>query len=183
MHLAYAYAESAKRLASTRGGRPEDDLILLPYLQLMRHAYEVQMKALCQQFAAWTREGFGSEVLDEGQVDEQALNKRLRREYRHDLDAVLRELQEQYAGMEPSESFPEVVAEVVRALHAADGSGTALRYTGSLGAEQESLDFPRLVTWLEEGFGILEVLADPLDYRVGIQREIAAEREVRMWKQ
>ena len=41
---AHAYHFAANRLASTFGGEPIDDQLLLPFLTLYRHAFELQLK-------------------------------------------------------------------------------------------------------------------------------------------
>jgi hypothetical protein len=52
--VAYGFSEAADRLAESYKGQPRDDIILLPFLYLYRHALELELKMQIQ-FAARLR--------------------------------------------------------------------------------------------------------------------------------
>ncbi len=156
---AHAYHAAAQRLASTYTGEPEDDAILIPYLLLYRHAFELQMKDMIRQLVAWRRDyGYGaSEALRPAELEEHLKNR-----LGHRLGAILRYVTLQYDAVEPSEPFPDSVTQVVTMLHEADKAGMAFRYSGLLPETQDNADFFDLQTALDEQFDLLSVTLDPI---------------------
>lgn len=157
---AHAYQAAAQRLASTYRGQPEDDLILIPYLLLYRHAFELQMKCMIRRLSNWYRTyGLG---LDDGR-DGAALEVHLKDDLGHKLYPILNELKKRHAAADPQDPFPASIEKVVSMLHEADRHGLAFRYAGWLPQGQEYADFPDLCALLDEQFDWLSVTLDPLE--------------------
>lgn len=79
-HLAGHYADAAERLAGTFTGQAADDGILLPFLTLYRHAYELELKT-CIKYWAGLRRKFVDH--DDPALERKMLEDRLRKEHRH----------------------------------------------------------------------------------------------------
>ncbi|WP_024285335.1 hypothetical protein [Cellulomonas sp. KRMCY2] len=157
---AFAYHEAAKRLAASFRGEAIDDTILIPYLMLYRHAFELQLKSMVRQLAAWRRyyeREYGVEV------NAASVEERLKASHGHVLHKVLNELQKHYSAIEPSQPFPESVERLILAFHEADKSGMAFRYTGYLPDTQERVDFHHLREHLDDQFDLLRVVLDPIE--------------------
>lgn len=157
---ALAYHSSAKRLATTFSSRPEDDLILVPFLLLYRHAYELQLKSLIQ-FLVRTRMTYMDGVTAE--LEEAGSEERLKEKFEHHLYPLLREVQKHYTALNLPEPFPSKVEGVVAMLHEADHNGQAFRYSGNLPTTQEHADFPDLADLLDEQYVRLSLVADYVD--------------------
>jgi hypothetical protein len=74
---AYFYHEAANRLASTYTGKPDDDTILVPFLMLYRHAFELELKNLIR-FLSNIRYRYhesGNSELPREAIDETLRNK------------------------------------------------------------------------------------------------------------
>ena len=157
---AYFYHEAANRLAGTYTGKPDDDTILLPFLMLYRHAFELELKNLFRFLANIRyryREPGNSELRRE------AIDETLRNEIRHNLAKLLNVLLGHYDALRLPEKFPESVKKLILMLHEADRSGTAFRYAGRLPEPQDHTDFPDLVAMLNEEFTLLGSVEDWLD--------------------
>ena len=157
---AHAYHFAAKRLAATFSSRPEDDLILLPFLLLYRHAYELQLTSLIQ-FLVQTRmtylEGVTPELVEAGS------DERLKEDFEHRLYPLLNEAKKHYAALDLPEAFPMAIEAVIAMLHEADGTGQAFRYAGQLPETQEHADFPDLAKLLDERYDTLSAVGDYVD--------------------
>lgn len=156
---AHAYHFSANRLASTFGGEPIDDLLLLPFLTLYRHAFELQLKNTIRSLVrlrATYLEGWTSELTDA--VSEERFMKR--DQLGHNLYRLLNDVQQHFAALGLPEKFPKSVEAIIAKLHEADQAGTAFRYAGLLPNTQERVDFPDLVEMLDQEFGVLCVVTD-----------------------
>ncbi|MHA6781880.1 hypothetical protein ACVGOW_12930 [Pseudonocardia saturnea] len=158
--FAFFYHEAALRLASTYSGRPIDDTILLPFLMLYRHGFELQLKNFIRNVAGLRRRHHGATGPD---VDREAVNEKLQRDHGHNLAKLLHELLKHYNALELREAFPESVSKVVRMLHDADRNGTAFRYSGELPDSQDHADFPALAELLDEQLGLLSAVEDWVD--------------------
>jgi hypothetical protein len=157
---ASAYYFSAKRLAGTFTGRPVDDLLLLPFLNLYRQAFELELKNLIRalvQVRLVYVEGRTAELVGVARKDV------FKHRFGHNLHKLLNEAKKHYEALRLPEPFPASVEKLVMMLHQADSSGTAFRYSGQLPETQESADFPDLAELLDEQFSILSVLQDYVD--------------------
>ena len=73
---------------------------------------------------------------------------------RHNLHRALSEVMLHWDFME-LEEFPKEVSDMIDRIHCSDKSGTAFRYTGELTTQAERVNFPGLVTLLDENFNLL----------------------------
>lgn len=156
--FAFFYAESAKRLAGTFKGKPEDDTILLPFLYLYRQAVELRLKSHISSFATTRMMYTDGETPD---LKNRADAEWVRQKYWHNLHKLLNETKEQYEALS-SHPFPADVEKFVLALHEDDEAGVSFRYAGNLPNIQESADFPKLAAWLETGYDNLSLLEDEI---------------------
>lgn len=154
--FAFFYAESAKRLAETFKGQPEDDTILLPFLYLYRQAVELRLKSHISSFAV-TRMTYVDGVTPE--LKNRTDPEWLRRKYGHNLLRLLNQVKAQYEILS-DEPFPSDTEKFVLALHEDDEGGVSFRYAGNLPNIQETADFPKLAEWLETGYNDLSLLED-----------------------
>lgn len=157
---AFAYHEAAKRLASTFRGEPIDDTMILPFLLLYRHAYELRLKHLIKYLAGVRRRYRepGNATLS-GDV----VAKRLRYEHRHRLKPLFDELMEHYEALDLRSEMPTGIAETIELLHEADSTGMAFRYDNELPDTQEYTDFPALAAMLDEQLTMLSLTEDVVD--------------------
>lgn len=158
-HYAGAYHFAANRLASTFGGEPVDDQLLLPFLALYRHAFELQLKNTIRSLVklrAEYLEGWTPELT------EAISEKRFRdnNQLGHNLYKLLNDAKRHFAALNLPEKFPKSVESIISKLHEADKAGTALRYAGALPTTHEYVDFPDLVELLDREFDLLSVVID-----------------------
>ncbi|NTW39856.1 MAG: hypothetical protein HGA44_08185 [Cellulomonadaceae bacterium] len=156
---AHAYQSSAQRLASTYAGRAEDDLILIPYLMLYRHAFELQMKSMIRRLVDW-REVYGH-GLDDG-LRGATLEAHLKDNLGHGLYPIFNDLRNRYYAIAGVERIPPSIEKIISMLHEADRHGVSFRYAGGLPDRQENVDFPDLCAVLDQEFDWLSVWLDPL---------------------
>lgn len=154
--FAFFYAESAKRLAETFKGQPEDDTILLPFLYLYRQAVELRLKSHISSFAT-TRMTYVDGVTQE--LKKRTEPEWLRKKYGHNLLRLLNQVKAQYEVLS-DDPFPPETEKFVLALHEDDEGGVSFRYAGNLPNIQETADFPKLAEWLETGYDNLSLLED-----------------------
>ncbi len=159
---AHAYHFAAQRLATTFGGEPIDDLLLLPFLTLYRQAFELQLKNTIRSLVGLRIryvEGRTTELL------EAISEERFKDDLGHNLHRLLNEAKKHFDALDLPESFPESVEGMVAKLHEADRAGTAFRYAGLLPETQEYADFPDLAAMLDQEF---EMLCAVTDYAEGL---------------
>lgn len=157
---AYAYHEAAKRLASTFAGDSVDDAIILPFLLLYRHAYELRLKHLIKYLAAVRRR---YREPGNARLSTEAVAKRLRYEYRHKLKPLLDELLEHYEALDLPDGLPDGIVETIELLHDADSTGMAFRYDNELPDTQEHTNFPALAEMLDNKLEMLSLVEDYVD--------------------
>lgn len=156
---AFAYHHAAGKLASTFGGNPTDDLILLPFLTLYRQAFELQLKNTIRAlvtFRAMYHEGWTFELKKSISAERFRDSNHLG----HNLYRLLAEAKKHFAALNLPEKFPKSLETIVLEFHEADKSGTAFRYAGYLPDTQEYTDFPDLVKKLDEVFDLLLAVVD-----------------------
>lgn len=151
-NFAHAFHEAAMRLASTYKGKPEDDLMLLPFLTLFRQAFELELKELARYLAAQRSKYFESSNADLHHVE---VDRRLKDEIGHNLHRLMNEVTIHWNSLKFTERFPATVEKVVLMIHDADRSGTSFRYAKGLPDVEERADFPDLVAMLDEQFRLL----------------------------
>lgn len=158
--LAFQYHDAAMRLASTFKNDSVDDMMLMPFLNLFRHAYELQMKELIYFLAAQRRKHVEPENPD---LASKAVSEQVRNHVGHNLNRALQEVHTHWNELELSEQFPEELSKLIEQIHQSDKSGTAFRYSGSLVKEAERISFPMLVELLDKNFRLLGSVYDWVD--------------------
>lgn len=158
--LAYQYA--ATRLADTFTGRPSDDLMLLPFLTLYRHAFELELKNTIKALV-----GIRMNYVDgrTAQLEAAVAETRFKDDFGHNLYKLLNEAKKHYDALDMPEPFPRSVEELIIMMHEADRAGTAFRYSGELPEVQEHADFPDLAELLGDQFTLLSVVEDYVEGR------------------
>lgn len=169
--FAFFYEESAKRLASTFSGKPEDDTMLLPFLYLYRQAVELRLKSHIQYFAS-VRMNYVDGVTPA--LRDAASAEWLRKKFGHKLDRLLAETKVHYEVLSEGRPFPPEMEKFVLAFHEDDAGGVGFRYAGNLPNVQESADFPALADWLDTGYTNLALLEDEID---GVYSHVPTLRE------
>lgn len=155
--LGASFAEAADRLAKTHAGRPVDDVLLLPYLYLYRHAMELDIKHAIR-FAAKLRIIKGD---SDPNLLEPALSERLKQKLGHRLPALVLELEKQLTALGLS-TMPTSVRNIVNLVAAADPGGESFRYSGSGPAGQDNIDFRAMATDISDTYGLLSSAQDML---------------------
>lgn len=155
--LGEEYANSAKRLAESHKGEPEDDVVLLPMLLLYRHAIELTLKAAIR-YACSLRRNNGEEI---EAIQPKAIAKRLQYKHRHDLVALVYELDE-HLGVLELDQMPDDARDTITLLDEMDSSGEAFRYTGKLAETEEYIDMRTLSAELQHAYQIASVSLDVL---------------------
>jgi hypothetical protein len=164
--LATEFAASANRLAATFEGESVDDVILLPYLYLYRHAIELGLKETIL-LATWSRRIDGDES-DEMKME--TVEKRLKHQHRHKLGPLAAEADGYFLalGLQP---FPANAAKTLTWLSQADSKGEAFRYTGDLPETWDDIDFRNLDAALADLFGMVMAGMDVLEAHKDSQLE------------
>jgi hypothetical protein len=172
---AAAYHFSAKRLAETFTGNPEDDFLLLPFLTLYRQAFELELKNTIK-FLIKTRMVYVDGKTSE--LQSAIKDERIKDDFGHNLYKLLNEARKHYDALGLPESFPKDVEKLIIMLHDADNAGTAFRYAGQLPDVQEHADFHDLATLLDDQFTMLAVVEDYVDglYSAGPTLDDVADR-------
>lgn len=175
--LSYEFAESAKRLAATHVGEPSDDVILMPFMLLYRHAIELSLKESIHYAALLRRRNGESDPL----LEAHAVSERLERKHRHSIGALVNELNTHMTVLDMP-VMPKDTGRILQMLAEADATGEAFRYTGKLPESYDNIDFPSLSAALDETFGItaasrdvLEAYGSAQEEYLEIQREFEAE--------
>ncbi|MGF0312493.1 hypothetical protein [Rhodococcus sp. IEGM1428] len=183
--FAMYFREAGERLADTFSGRPSDDLLLVPWLFLMRHAVELTLKNTIRFAGALRRRS------DHGDdptypFDLAALAARLGKNHR--IAPLLTEVDHHLEAL-GVEKTPGDVFLTLTQLSQADPTGTAFRYydpkrsPSSVGTH---IDFPSLRAEIERALGmsasaidVLEdyasSLADSQEMREEFEAELEAE--------
>lgn len=171
-YLALQYQDSALRLASTFTSDSVDDMILMPFLNLFRHAYELQLKQLIFFLAAQRRKYVDP---SNAELAREAVTERVRGYIGHNLHRALQEVLQHWSALDLGEEFPKELSKLIGQIHQSDKSGTAFRYSGALVKDAERISFPKLVDLLDGNFRLLcsvydwvdalyEAVPDPSEY-------------------
>lgn len=163
-NFAAHYAFAAKRLAGTFCGKPQDDMILLPFLTLYRQAYELALKSCLADFARWRRKWVDGGNPD---LESSAVQDRIRTVHGHNFHKLSRELREHYDALDLGEEFPTDLAALIETWHLTDKPGTSFRYsTVNQPTETARIDFPVLAEMLDNGLRELWAVEDWVDDRM-----------------
>jgi hypothetical protein len=156
-NLAFAYHTAANKIAESFSGTPLDDLVLLPFLNLYRHAFELELKVLIKKLVhARMRylDGESQELLSAISAE------RIKDHLGHNLHRLINEVKEHFAYFGFPETFPKSIETLVLQLHETDKNGTAFRYIGLLPNTQVAIDFPRFALLLDDQFCLLMTVWD-----------------------
>lgn len=155
--LSGAYYESALVISSKFDGQAPSDTFLLPYLFLMRHAFELSLK-------------YGIIVLKELKIEHFAADPNVAFNYispidyvtdiGHNLMKLFNEFKREYNSFDFPEQFPKGLETVLNLLHQADISSTEFRYGTQPQDEPSYIDSESLCKELSEQFRKLETVID-----------------------
>ena len=136
--LAYGYYLAAERLIKHRHGGAGEDLIFLPMMTLMRHAYELQLKGLIAQLNEIRRRLMLEDPPTKG-VEE--LQKEFKSKLGHNLDKLVGRLKQELHSLLPDFELPLSFKELIGNLHSIDKTGTLFRYADTFPAREVSVDW------------------------------------------
>lgn len=155
--LSAAYYESALVISRKFDGQATSDTFLLPYLFLMRHAFELSLKD-------------GIIVLKELKIEHYAADPEVAFNYMspidyvtdigHNLMKLFNEFKREYNSFEFMEQFPKGIETALNLLHQADKSSTEFRYGTQPQDEPSYIDSESLCKELSEQFRKLEAVID-----------------------
>lgn len=155
--LSYAYYESALVVANQFDGQAKSDIFLLPYLFLMRHAFELLLKNgililknVQIQFCA----------SDPNEIYENKKPLEYIQQRGHNLMKLLNEFRSIFNSLELEEEFPRSIESVLNSLHQADRSSTEFRYGMQADTDPSYIDSASLCKDLSEQFHKLEIVID-----------------------
>lgn len=164
-HFALFYREAANRLASTFSGKPEDDMILLPFLGLYRQAYELALKSFIRDLAKERRR-----LVDASNPDlvPDEIEKRIQYTLGHNLHKLVNEVQIHWGALDLGADIPADLISLIMEMHQTNPAGTSFRYSSvNQPTDQVRSDFPDLVKMLEEGLTTLWSVEDWADSLTG----------------
>lgn len=164
-HFSAFYHESAKRLAATFRGQPQDDMILLPFLGLYRQAYELALKSFIRGLAKERRRihNSGDPDLDPAVIEENFLSKQ-----GHSLHKLMNQLQVHWKALDFEQDIPADLIKLIMQMHETDPAGTSFRYSSkNQPTGQVRSDFPALVKMLDGGLRQLWSVEDWADDLTG----------------
>lgn len=166
--LADGYAEAARRLAATFRAQPTDDKILLPFLFLYRHAFELDLKHAIREAVQVRRIARHAGLPDSDQLEVKL------KKCGHRLQVLIDYLDEHLGALGLEES-PLSVRRVILGIARLDLGGTGFRYAGVLDDDASHIDFPRLAAQLETTHRMLEACEAMLDHHADAYRYAAEE--------
>jgi hypothetical protein len=155
--LSEAYYESALVISRKFDGQAVSDIFLLPYLYLMRHAYELSLKDGLLILKNLKIEHFAADP------DELFQNKSridYIKSFEHNLMRLLNEFKKDYNSFNFEEKFPREIETVLNLLHQADQSSTEFRYGTPPQNQPSYIDARSLCTELSREFRRLALVID-----------------------
>jgi hypothetical protein len=190
-NLEHSFSDAAERLADSYKGRAPDDALLLPFLYLYRHAFELNLKG-CIELAAACRVLEGDD--EDGSLEPAEVQRRLHHVHGHKIMALFEELDGHLKalGFDP---IPKESRKLHTLLSNTDPRGESFRYDrsmpGRLGDSGDDVDFIALRTALRDGFGLaqgalsmlddaFQNLCDAREEHRAVEAELRAEFEAEM---
>lgn len=153
--LSYAYYESAQTIASRFNGSAPSDIFLLPYLFLIRQAFELLLKVGILTLKELKIEHFRANP--EELYKDKSPTAYLR-SLGHNLKILLDTFEKDFNSFNYPEKFPTEIDTLVLLLHHADKSGTEFRYGTQPQDEPSYIDSESLCKELSEQFRKLEAV-------------------------
>lgn len=180
--LSSEFADAANRLAASYTAEPVDDLILLPWLYLYRHAIELALKSGIV-YAARLRKNNGE---DDERLAVENVAIRLETKHRHSVGALVHEANEHFEVL-GLQTIPKAANKTLQLLAEMDPRGEAFRYSGDLPATYDHINFEQLSQAMEHayqmitaGVGLLDSYAENQDAALETGREMRREFEAEM---
>ena len=155
--LSYAYYESALVLANQFDGQAKSDIFLLPYLYLMRHAFELLLKDGILILKNVQIEFCGS---DPNEIYDNEEPLKYIEQRGHNLMKLFNEFRNNFNSLKLEEKFPRAIEAVVNSLHQADRSSTEFRYGIQADTDPSYIGSASLYKELSEQFNKLEIVID-----------------------
>lgn len=155
--LSEAYFESAQVVASKFDGQAPSDIFLLPYLFLMRHAFELLLKdgVIVLKKLRVLHFGADPESMFKNKTPIDYITQ-----YRHNLMSLLNELRREFNSFGFQEQFPTGIEAVLNLLHQADESSTKFRYGTQLQEKPAYINAKSLCGELVKQFKRLSITID-----------------------
>lgn len=163
--LSYAYYESALVVAKQFDGQAKSDIFLLPYLFLMRHAFELLLKDGILILKNVQIEFCAS---DPNEIYENKEPLEYIEQRGHNLMKLLNEFRNNFNLLKLEEKFPRTIEPVLNNLHQADKSSTEFRYGIQADVDPSYIDSASLCKELSEQFHKLEIV---IDYAYGTVKD------------
>lgn len=159
--LSEAYYESALVISRKFDGQAESNIFLLPYLFLIRHAFELSLKD-------------GIIVLKELKIEHFAADPEVAFNYMspidcitnigHNLMKIFNEFKREYNSFDFMEKFPKEIETALNLLNQADKSSTEFRYGTQPQDEPSHIDSASLCAELSTQY---QKLSTVIDYAYG----------------
>ena len=155
--LSHAYYESALVVANQFDGQAKSDIFLLPYLFLIRHAFELLLKDGIIILKDLKIEHFAvdPEVIYENKAPLEYVEQR-----GHNLMKLLNEFRKEFNSFNFQEKFPNKIETVFNFLHQADQSGTEFRYGMQAQTNPSYIDSTSLCKELSQQFRKFDTIID-----------------------
>ncbi len=157
--IEFGYATAAQRLGDTMNRHDSfDDLVLIPYMFLWRHAIELSLKNQLR-FAIKLRAQID---VEDARLDYENVSQLLER--KHNLSSLFNRLKGQFQKLQ----LPWFDQEHVDAFHLladSDTNGQSFRYAGTADNEQSHIDFGNLSDTLNKLYQHLSAGMDVLEER------------------
>jgi hypothetical protein len=160
--LTHCFSDAAERLADSYRGEAHDDALLLPFLYLYRHAFELNLKS-CITTAAACRilQGDHDPALEPAEVQ-----RRLHHVHGHKVMSLFEELERHLAAL-GLKRMPKRSRTLHTWVSNTDPRGESFRYPaslpGTLGDSQDNVDFLTLREALLDGFNLAQGAHSMLD--------------------
>lgn len=165
------YAAAARRIAkSVNGSEALDDLVLIPFMYLWRHAIELTLKG--QILHALKLRSVTD--FDGAKAELERLDGLLKR--KHNLQQLAQELAAlfRFLGLEP---LPADTQRRLAWLAQSDQSGQAFRYAGEANNDQSYIDFPKLAEAVEDIYEMVSSGADMMSEYEGYLQDHMEEQQ------
>lgn len=151
LQLVLAYQDAARRLAATFSSGAKGDLLLMPFLYLYRHAFELLLKEMLRSFVLLRVRCIDGEISDLEEVVSDEFMKSLS----HRLYKIFNKVKMEYEKLQVGEPFPSTPEKLISKISEVDKNGESFRYSHQLRDEVNYIDFINLNQEFEREFNIL----------------------------